>query len=142
MVNAAINLFAICLPLQTPKVQESILEQVSSFLSANSLQRDPARKAAMIINIALALLSVLKVAVKETRSASGDLKGSAVEKVMQDLIHVRISSDRPIVHHSHFSIRDSSCTLTPTSGILQAKLSDVSAAALVIVSLPRKSIIS
>lgn len=87
VVNAAINLFAICLPLQTPKVQESILEQVSSFLSANSLQRDPARKAAMIINIALALLSVLKVAVKETRSASGDLKGSAVEKVMQDLIH-------------------------------------------------------
>lgn len=97
MVNAAINLFAICLPLQTPKVQESILEQISSFLSANSLQRDPARKAAMIINIALALLSALKVAVKETRSASGDLKGPAVEKVMQDLIHVCISSDRPIV---------------------------------------------
>ena len=96
----------------------------------------------MVINIALALLSALKVAVKETRSASGDLKGSAVEKVMQDLIHVGISLDRSIIRHSHFSIRDSSFTLTPTSGILQAKLSDVSAAALVIVSLPRKSIIS
>ncbi|OCL07186.1 HEAT repeat protein-like protein [Glonium stellatum] len=99
VVNAAINLFAISLPLQTPKVQESILEQISSFLSANTLQRDPARKAAMIINIALALLSALKVAVKETRSASGDLKGSAVEKVMQDLLHGFIMHPDPYVRN-------------------------------------------
>jgi len=42
----------------------------------------------MMVNIAYAVLSALKVAVKETRSAPGSLKGVAVEKVMQDLLHV------------------------------------------------------
>jgi hypothetical protein len=88
VVNSALQLFAICLPLQTPKVQESILEQMTSFLSAGSLQRDINRKTAMMVNIAYGLLSALKVAVKETRSASGSLKGAAVEKVMQELLHV------------------------------------------------------
>jgi hypothetical protein len=88
VVNAALQLFAICLPLQTPKIQESILEQMTSFLSANSLQRDINRKTAMMVNMACALLLTLKVAVKETRSPSGSLKGVAVEKVMQDLLHV------------------------------------------------------
>lgn len=42
----------------------------------------------MMVNIAYAVLSALKVAVKETRSAPGSLKGAAIEKVMQDLLHV------------------------------------------------------
>jgi hypothetical protein len=88
VVNSALQLFAICLPLQTPKIQESILEQMTSFLSANSLQRDSNRKSAMMVNVAFAILAALKVAVKETRSASGSLRGSAVEKVMQELLHV------------------------------------------------------
>jgi hypothetical protein len=90
VVNAALQLFAICLPLQTARIQESILEQMTSFLSASSLQRDINRKTAMMVNIAYAVLSALKVAVKETRSAPGSLKGAAVEKVMQDLLHVSI----------------------------------------------------
>ena len=61
---------------------------MTSFLSASSLQRDINRKTAMMVNIAYAVLSALKVAVKETRSAPGSLKGPAVEKVMQDLLHV------------------------------------------------------
>lgn len=91
VVNAALNLFAILLPLQTPKVQESILEQMTSFMTATSLQRDPARKAAITVNIAAALLGALKVANKETLSASGDLKGQAVERVMQEMLHVCVS---------------------------------------------------
>lgn len=65
---------------------------MTSFLSASSLQRDINRKTAMMVNIAYAVLSALKVAVKETRSAPGSLKGAAVEKVMQDLLHVSNSS--------------------------------------------------
>ncbi|KAF2002451.1 ARM repeat-containing protein [Amniculicola lignicola CBS 123094] len=99
VVNSALQLFAICLPLQTPKIQESILEQIASFLSANSLQRDSNRKSAMMVNIAYALLSALKVAVKETRSAPGSLKGLAVEKVMQDLLHVFIILPDPYVRN-------------------------------------------
>ncbi|KAF2688446.1 ARM repeat-containing protein [Lentithecium fluviatile CBS 122367] len=99
VVNSALQLFAICLPLQTPKIQESILEQITSFLSANILQRDIHRKSAMMVNIAYALLGALKVAVKETRSSPGDLKGSAVEKVIQELLHVFIILPDPYVRH-------------------------------------------
>ncbi|KAJ4369614.1 hypothetical protein N0V83_005376 [Neocucurbitaria cava] len=99
VVNAALQLFAICLPLQTARIQESILEQMTSFLSANSLQRDINRKTAMMVNIAYAILSALKVAVKETRSASGSLKGPAVEKVMQDLLHLFVILPDPYVRN-------------------------------------------
>ncbi|KAF9731917.1 hypothetical protein PMIN01_09846 [Paraphaeosphaeria minitans] len=99
VVNSALQLFAICLPLQTPKIQESILEQITSFLSAGSLQRDVHRKSAMMVNIAYALLGALKVAVKETRSASGDLKGSAVEKIIQELLHLFIVLPDPYVRN-------------------------------------------
>lgn len=92
VVNAAINLFAISLPLQTPKIQESMLEQMSSFLTSSALARDPARKAALNANIALALLSALKVAAKETLSASGNLQAANVEKVLQGLLHVSLCS--------------------------------------------------
>lgn len=97
VVNSALQLFAICLPLQTPKIQESILEQMTSFLSASSLQRDTHRKAAMVANIAYALLSALKVAVRETRCVPGDLKSAAVEKVMLQLLMMFITLPDPYV---------------------------------------------
>lgn len=87
VVNVAIKLFAIAFPLTPAKIQESILEQVTTFSSAASLQRDPGRRAAMNVNIATALFSTLKVAVKETQSPSGDLTNPAVEKLMQEMIH-------------------------------------------------------
>lgn len=86
VVNTAIKLFAIAFPLTVSKIQESILEQIATFLAAASLQRDPGRKAAMQINVATAFLSTLKVAVKETQSPSGDLTNPAVEKLMQEMI--------------------------------------------------------
>ena len=88
VVNAAISLFAIALPLQAPRVQESILEHMATSLSTNSLPRDPARKAAMTVNIAVALLATSKVAVNETPCEPGNLKSPEVEKPFQDLLHV------------------------------------------------------
>lgn len=97
VVNIAIKLFAIAFPLTPPKIQESILEQVATFLSAGLLQRDPGRKAAMTINISMALFSALKVAVKETESPAGDLTNPAVEKLMQEMIRsFTIHSDQYI----------------------------------------------
>lgn len=97
VVNIAIKLFAIAFPLTPPKIQESTLEQVATFLSAGSLQRDPGRKAAMNINIAVAFFSALKVAVKETASPAGDLTNPAVEKLMQEMIRsFTISPDQYI----------------------------------------------
>ncbi|KAH8160911.1 hypothetical protein CIB48_g7338 [Xylaria polymorpha] len=86
VVNMAIRLFAFVFPLTPAKVQESVLEQIATYTSAGSLQRDPGRKAAMTVNIASALLSTLKVAVKETQSPSGDVTNPAVEKLLQEMI--------------------------------------------------------
>ncbi|KAK0722553.1 armadillo-type protein [Lasiosphaeria miniovina] len=86
VVNMAIQLFAFVFPLNPAKVQESVLEQVTTFVSAGSLQRDPGRKAATKVNLATAILSTLRVAVKETKSPSGDITNMAVEKLIQELL--------------------------------------------------------
>ena len=89
VVNSAISLFAVALPLQEPRVQEGVLEQLATFVSASSLQRDPGRKAAVTANVAMALLAALKVGGNETLAAAGDLKHPAVEKILQELLQVR-----------------------------------------------------
>lgn len=92
VVNSAIALFAVVFPSQSPKVQEFILEQLLTNLSASALQRAPGRKAAVAINVAVALLETMKVAVGETAAEPGDLKHPAVEKALQALLRVRYSS--------------------------------------------------
>ncbi|KAK3938379.1 ARM repeat-containing protein [Diplogelasinospora grovesii] len=86
VVNMAIQLFAFVFPLTPAKVQESVLEQVTTFVAAGSLQRDPGRKAAINVNVAVSLLSTLRVAVKETKSSHGDITNLAVEKLIQELL--------------------------------------------------------
>ena len=88
VVNSAITFFAMALPLQSPQVQESSLEQLSLYLSARSLQRDPGRKAAIVINVTLALLNALKVGSGETTATSGDIKAAPVEKCFDDMLRV------------------------------------------------------
>ena len=87
-VNAAIAALGLCLPLQAPKVQESTLEQIASNVSAAALQKDPARKAAIMVNVALALLTACKVANGEIGSAKGELRHQATEKGVQALLHL------------------------------------------------------
>lgn len=86
VVNMAIQLFAFVFPLTPSKVQESILEQVTTFVATGSLQRDPGRRAAINVNTAVALLSTLRVAVKETKSPAGDVTNFAVEKLLQEML--------------------------------------------------------
>ena len=88
VVNSAIAMFSMALPLQEPKVQESTLEQLSLYLSAKSLIRDPGRKAAITVNISLALLGALKVTQGETPAISGSLKSNAVAQCLDDLLRV------------------------------------------------------
>ena len=92
MVNAAIELFAVAIGLHAPKVQESSVEQIATYLSSTGLQRNPGRKAAMIVNISVALLHTLKVAVRESGPKTGKLSPTT-EKVMQELIQVRFICD-------------------------------------------------
>ncbi|PHH89934.1 hypothetical protein CDD83_4910 [Cordyceps sp. RAO-2017] len=86
VINNAIQLFAFAFPLTPAKVQESVLEQIKTFASAGSLQRDPGRRAAINVNVAAAILASMRVAVKETMSPPGNLSNLAVERLLQDIV--------------------------------------------------------
>ncbi|CAG9937851.1 unnamed protein product [Clonostachys rosea f. rosea IK726] len=86
VINSAIQLFAFAFPLTPAKVQESILEQIKTFASTGSLQRDPGRKAAININLATAILLTMRVCVKETQSPAGNISNMAVENLLQDIV--------------------------------------------------------
>ncbi|KAF2771596.1 ARM repeat-containing protein [Teratosphaeria nubilosa] len=96
-VNAAIAAFGLCLPLQAPRVQESALEQITSSLGSASLQKDPARRAAIAVNVALALNAVCNVSIGESGSAKGDLKRDATENALVDLLHTCIKDPEECV---------------------------------------------
>lgn len=87
VVTSAIDLFTILLPIQPPKVQESILEQIATFLASNNLQRDPGRKAAMTVNVAVALLGTLKATIGDSLP-SASLGTPSVLKIIQELLQV------------------------------------------------------
>ena len=88
VVNSAIDLFTILLPMQQPKVQESILEQLATFLASKSLDRDPGRKAAITVNVAVAILGALKLAM-DGQIPSTNLNSPSVLKIMQEILRVR-----------------------------------------------------
>lgn len=96
VVNSAIDLFSVALGLHSPKIQESSVEQIATFLTSLNLQRNPGRKAALVINISVALLQTLKVAVKETAFVAGKLNTST-DKIMQELLQGFVTDADPIV---------------------------------------------
>ncbi|CAG8018827.1 unnamed protein product [Penicillium salamii] len=96
VVNSAIDLFSVALSLHSPKIQESSVEQIATFLTSPSLQRNPGRKAALVINISVALLQTLKVAVKETSFVAGKLNPST-DKILQEILQKFVIDADPIV---------------------------------------------
>ena len=90
MVNSAIGIFALALPLQSPRIQDSILEQINSFLTSPSVQKSVAQKTALSANIALALLVTCKVLTGHVKGLDGKLQSANAEKNMQNLLHVSL----------------------------------------------------
>ncbi|EME47591.1 hypothetical protein DOTSEDRAFT_41967 [Dothistroma septosporum NZE10] len=88
VVDAAVAAFGLSLPLQSPKVQDSTLQQIASSMNASILQKDPARKVALAANVALALSMALRVTTGDIGSARGELKSMQAEKGLQALLHV------------------------------------------------------
>ncbi|KAF2156259.1 HEAT repeat protein-like protein [Myriangium duriaei CBS 260.36] len=99
LVNAAITAFALAFPLQSPRVQGSILEQILSYVSSiTASPKDPAaRRAAVNVNVAAALLLSTKVLQGQTVGLTGTFQSSSAEKVMQSVLHtLLIDSDDSI----------------------------------------------
>ena len=89
VVNAGIATFALALPLQSPRIQGSLLEQLSTFLVSAATHKDPARRSAVAVNIAVTLLLMVKVLHGQTTSPAGNLQSATAEKALQSMLHVR-----------------------------------------------------
>lgn len=88
VVNSGIAMFAFVFPLQSPRVQESMLEQLSTHLSSSTAQKDPARKSAVAANVATALLLTVRVLHNQMSSPAGNLQSATAEKSLQSMLHV------------------------------------------------------
>ena len=97
-INLAIKLFAISLPLQSARIQESSVEQLITTAS-QPLPREPGRKAALQVNTALALLCALAVASNETPYVSGRLNVAATGQTIADLLGRYICSPDSVLRH-------------------------------------------
>lgn len=97
-INLAIKLFAISLPLQSLRIQESTIEQLITAVS-QPLQREPGRKAAMQVNCALALLCATAVANNETPYLQGKLHVAAVGPLIIELLGRYVCSSDQILRH-------------------------------------------
>ncbi|KAK9360981.1 armadillo-type protein [Lipomyces starkeyi] len=86
VIDYSIELFILLLPLQTEKIQESILEQVASFLNSSSLQKDPGRKAAVTANVAVALSGTLKLIAGDKRNHRHRLSDESVLKIIMEML--------------------------------------------------------
>ena len=87
VVDASIQFFATSFPLQTPKIQEGVLEQITSMLSSMTSHNNPAREIAAIINVSTSLLFALQSTSRDALSASS-MKAVEVEKGTEELLHV------------------------------------------------------
>ena len=99
VVNSAIKLFAISFPLQGPRIQESIVEQLAGAIS-QPMQKDPGRKAAIVANISVALYHTLQIAAGGTTLASGKLAVTAVGKPIADLLQRLVADTDDFVRNA------------------------------------------
>ena len=90
VVDAAIELFAIALPLQPPKIQESALEQMATVI-AQPLPREPGKKAAVLVNSSMAVLGALAVANGETKYSRGKIATSSIERIAAEILRRSIA---------------------------------------------------
>ncbi|KAK9449409.1 armadillo-type protein [Limtongia smithiae] len=97
VVDYAIELFALLLPLQTDRIQRSILEQVASYMTASGMQRDLGRKAAVTANIAIALSATIKLVSAEKNNNHIQLHDEAVLSMISEILRAIVVKDDPYV---------------------------------------------
>lgn len=84
-VTLAVQLFAVALPLQPPRVQEGSIEQLANVL-AQPYQREPGRKFALQINSITAILGALAISSSETSYLAGKLAATTTSKSLAEIV--------------------------------------------------------
>lgn len=106
VVDLSIDVFVMVLPFQTAKVQESILDQLRTYLSnANSnrgvaqTQRRPGRREAVSINSIVTIHGALKYITTSSHIKKDCIKSSKVLKIFLEIIHIGIKDEDPVVRN-------------------------------------------
>lgn len=97
VVNAAIRLFALSLPVQTPKIQLSMVEQMIANLDADNLAKDPGRRSAITVNVALSIWSALRVVSSPLPGIRYNRYGLQAEQPLQDILRVLLVDKEEVV---------------------------------------------
>lgn len=89
LVNAAISAFAMSFPLQSPRLQGSILEQIlSAIASSPASMKEPMRRTAVNTNVAVALLLTAQVLQGHSQGATGQFQSPSGEAAAQAILYV------------------------------------------------------
>ncbi|KAF9898040.1 hypothetical protein BX616_004571, partial [Lobosporangium transversale] len=88
VIDAAIELFAILLPLQSSALQGSLMDDLSKMLKSSVLDKNPGRKMAIQVNTVVALLGASKYAMAESkkheqRAFEGPLASSLSQSILR-----------------------------------------------------------
>ncbi|KAI1314758.1 hypothetical protein EDD11_001727 [Mortierella claussenii] len=98
VIDAAIELFAILLPLQSSALQGSLMDDLSKMLKSSTLDKNPGRKMAIQVNAVVAILGACKYAMTEgkrheqhhhlqqQRAFEGPLASSLSQSILRDSI--------------------------------------------------------
>ena len=87
-INAGIKLFSMIFASQSPRVQEGTIEQLAAVVT--QISREPGRKAAVVVNSTLAILSALAVGNGETPFPSGQVHLQSIGKTLGKLLRSRL----------------------------------------------------
>ncbi|KAG0088006.1 hypothetical protein BGZ92_006713 [Podila epicladia] len=91
VIDAAVELFSILLPLQSSALQGSLMDDLSKMLKNSTLDKNPGRKMAIQVNSVVALLGATKYAMSENKRAEhrafeGPLASSLSQSILRDSI--------------------------------------------------------
>ncbi|KAF9435968.1 hypothetical protein BGZ76_005110, partial [Entomortierella beljakovae] len=91
IIDTAIELFAILMPLQSSVLQGSLMEELSRMLKSSVLDKNPGRKMAIQVNTVVAILGATKYAMAEGKrheqhAFEGPLASSLSQSILRDSI--------------------------------------------------------
>ena len=94
VVDWGIVLFAISLPHQSIRVQESAFEQLLTVL-LTPLQREPGKRASLQVNVLSAVISALFVSSGQTSFPAGSIAFATIEKAALEMFHRCLTDPDP-----------------------------------------------
>ena len=89
VVDSAVELFALFLPVQDPNVQVKLLKEMLGSLQSVKTERNPGRRMAILVNAVVALLGALRHTMQSGGRHANQFALSSVNSLFRDVLKVR-----------------------------------------------------